>query len=108
MRSFCTLVIEKPGACSPSRRVVSNTRMRSGSLVVTSGSLFWLMILYRGLCASAELAPAFPAYAGQEPKCLGGHGWPREARPSMAIKKPRIRFRVRGFWNLRLVLLDAP
>ena len=23
----------------------------------------------------------------------------------MAIKKPRIRFRVRGFWNLRLVLL---
>ena len=22
----------------------------------------------------------------------------------MAIKKPRIRFRVRGFWNLRLVL----
>ena len=23
----------------------------------------------------------------------------------MDIKKPRIRFRVRGFWNLRLVLL---
>jgi hypothetical protein len=26
-------------------------------------------------------------------------------RPSMAIKKPRIRFRVRGFWILRLVQL---
>ena len=26
-------------------------------------------------------------------------------RPSMAVKKPRIRFRVRGFWCLRLVLL---
>ena len=40
------------------------------------------------LCPIPKIAPAFPGY-----------------RPSMDIKKPRIRFRVRGFWNLRLVLL---
>ena len=32
------------------------------------------------------------------PKCREGQGWPRAAGiPAMAIKKPRIRFRVRGF-----------
>jgi hypothetical protein len=56
MRSFCTLVIEKPGACSPSRSVVSNTRMRSGSFGVTWGSVVWLMIRYSG--HRAEKNPA--------------------------------------------------
>jgi hypothetical protein len=45
--------------------------------------------------------------AGQEPKCLGGHGWPREAAGrvlSLAKKNPRC-FAHRGFCLLQKVKL---
>ena len=88
MRSFCARVIENPGACSPSRSVVSKTRMRSGSLVVTWGSLVLFMILYRGLCASAGNCSCIsPGRSPSASEAKDGRERPAY-RPSMAIKNP--------------------
>ena len=71
IRSFSSMFIEKPGDCSPSRKVVSKMMMRSGS---SEPKLGWSMRVVAAAMAAVSLGAVVRLSASGHP--LSGAGVP--------------------------------